>query len=338
MILASVIATMPKFNYSHVCISSLVFQVDEKMIDLSPPYQRGDVWSLEDRHNLIASILDKSYPIPSISLATNPKNIGIFESEVLDGRQRLTTLSMYRNDAFRYNGRLYSELDKWERNKFDMQQLQLCTIDNPTDAERRDYFRTLQMGHTLRVTEIAWSYDDHPVMLMIQNIRSDKLKEIEAFTSTDRHADVTILVNMYDIFTSSNPKVAGRYHSNSLKTYIEKNTDTPDYDVEMRMKTFINFLHAVYKITQPVDKSSIRSHFPLDMARIFAINDFKCDEHDVENVALFIDKMNAFVNNHSEDSCDAAEEYFYRLTDIKTSSSYTKRNIDDRMSFLTRLF
>ena len=329
---------MPKFNYSHVCISNLVFQVNEKIIDLSPPYQRGDVWSLEDRHNLIASILDKSYPIPSISLATNPRNIGIFESEVLDGRQRLTTLSMFQNDMFRYNGRLYSELDKRERNKFDITQIQLCTVDNPTDAERRDYFRTLQMGHALRVTEIAWSYDDHPVMLMIQNIRSDKLEEIETFTPTDRHADVTILVNMYDIFTSSNPKTAGRYHSNSLKTYIEKNTDSPGFDVEMRMKTFINFLHAVYKITQPVDKSSIRSHFPLDMARIFAINDFKCDEYDIENVALFVDKMNSFVNEHGEDSCNVAEEYFFRLIDIKTSSSYTKRNIDERMSYLTRLF
>jgi len=149
---------------------------------------------------------------------------------------------------------------------------------------------------------------------------------------------VTILVNMYDIFTSSNPKTAGRYHSNSLKTYIEKNTDSPGFDVEMRMKTFINFLHAVYKITQPVDKSSIRSHFPLDMARIFAINDFKCDERDVENVALFVDKMNSFVNDHGEDSCNMAEEYFFRLIDIKTSSSYTKRNIDERMSYLTRLF
>lgn len=27
---------MPKFNYSHVCISNLVFQVNEKIIDLSP--------------------------------------------------------------------------------------------------------------------------------------------------------------------------------------------------------------------------------------------------------------------------------------------------------------
>ena len=65
---------------------------------------------MNDRENLIASIIDKSFPIPSISIATNPNNFGIHESEVLDGRQRLTTLSMFRNSQFRYNGRLYSEM------------------------------------------------------------------------------------------------------------------------------------------------------------------------------------------------------------------------------------
>lgn len=336
--LLAIESTMPKFNYSHVCISNLVFQVDEKIIDLSPPYQRGDVWSMADREKLIASIVDKSFPIPSISLATNPDNICMFESEVLDGRQRLTTLSMYRNNEFKYNGRYYSDMTIREQNFFDITQIQLCTVENPTDAERRDYFRTLQMGHALRVTEIAWSYDDHPVMMMIQNIRSEKLKEIEAITPTERHADVTIMLNIYDIFTSANPKTAGRYHSNSLRTYIEKNNDTPDYEVEHKMKLFINFLHAVYKITQPICKSSIRSHFPLDMARIFAINDFACDEYDIENVALFVDNMNTFVRENNEDSNSVADEYFYRLIDIKTSSSYTKRNVDERMSYLTRLF
>lgn len=329
---------MPKFNYSHVCISNLVFQVDENIINLSPPYQRGDVWTMNDREKLIASIIDKSYPIPSISIATNPNNIGTHESEVLDGRQRLTTLSMFRNSQFRYNGRLYCEMPIREQQFFDITQIQLCTIENPTDIDRRDYFRTLQMGHTLRVTEIAWSYDDHPVMKMIQKIRSEKLKEIESFTPIGRYADMTTLINMYDIFTSTNPKIAGRLHSSALKVYIEKNTDVPPPDVEYRMRTFINFMYSVYGVTQPIDKGSIRSHFPLDMARIFALDEFKCDEHDVLNVALFIDKMNAFVHEYPEDTDGVADEYFYLLVDISTSSSYTKRNVDARMSHLMRLF
>ena len=74
------------------------------------------------------------------------------------------------------------------------------------------------------------------------------------------------------------------------------------------------------------------------MARIFALDEFKCDEHDVLNVALFIDKMNAFVHEYPEDTDGVADEYFYLLVDISTSSSYTKRNVDARMSHLMRLF
>ena len=333
---------MPKFHYTHVCISSLVFQVDEEIIDLNPPYQRGNVWTLADRQSLISSVIDKNYPIPSISLATNPHRVGIHESEVVDGRQRLTTLAMFRNDKFKYNGQLYSEMDIRKQHRFDMTQIQLCTIDNPTEAERREYFRRLQMGHSLRVTEVAWSYDDEPLMRMLQDVRNDLVSEIETFTPTGRHADVTILVNLYDIFTSATPKTAGRLHSVALKNYIEKNTDTPSLETEQRMRTFIRFLHAVYGITQPVDKGSIRSHFPLDMARIFALNDFKCDEHDVENVADFINKMNHFVKcyNAGEDEggFPVSNDYFFSLVEIATSASYTKRNTDTRMSLLTRLF
>jgi hypothetical protein len=333
---------MPKFHYSHVCISSLVYQVDENIINLNPPYQRGDVWSLADRQNLISSVVDKRYPIPSISLATNPHNFNIHESEVVDGRQRMTTLAMFKNNKFKYDGCFYSEMDIRKQTLFDMTQIQLCTIDNPTDTERREYFRRLQMGHTLRVTEIAWSYDDEPLVRMLHGLRDELVSDIEVFTPIGRHADLTILINLYDIFTSNIPKVAGRLHSTSLKCYIEKNTDDPSIETERRMRTFIHFLSAVYRVTQPVDKGSIRSHFPLDMARIFALNDFRCDEHDVDNVAAFINKMNDFVRRYNmgdeiEDEC-VSHEYFYSLVEIATSASYTKKNTDARMGVLMRLF
>jgi hypothetical protein len=333
---------MPKFHYSHVCISNLVYQIIEDIIDLNPPYQRGDVWTLADRQSLISSVIDKRYPIPSISLATNPHNFNIHESEVVDGRQRLTTLAMFRDDKFKYDGCFYSEMDPRKQALFDMTQIQLCTIENPSDTERREYFRRLQMGHQLRVTEVAWSYDDEPLVRMLHRLRNELLSEIEVFTPIGRHADLTILINLYDIFTSNTPKVAGRLHSTSLKCYIERNTDDPDIEVEQRIRTFIHFLSAVYGVTQPVDKGSIRSHFPLDIARIFALNEFRCDEEDVENVALFVNKLNDFVRRYNlgddfEDT-DVSSEYFFSLVEFATSASYTKKNTDARMSVLTRLF
>lgn len=57
-------------------------------INLTPSYQRGDVWSTNDRQALIESIL-RGIPLPSIIL----REVGAADpQEVVDGKQRLTAL------------------------------------------------------------------------------------------------------------------------------------------------------------------------------------------------------------------------------------------------------
>lgn len=65
-----------------------IFQLTKKKLNLTPSYQRGDVWRTADRQALIESIL-RGIPLPSIILlrtgATTPH-------DVVDGKQRLTAL------------------------------------------------------------------------------------------------------------------------------------------------------------------------------------------------------------------------------------------------------
>jgi len=66
----------------------------EGYLELSPPYQRGDVWGMIRRRNLIRSIM-LGIPIPSIIIndrfAANWGN----EIAVIDGKQRITTILMF---------------------------------------------------------------------------------------------------------------------------------------------------------------------------------------------------------------------------------------------------
>ncbi|MDB4902208.1 MAG: hypothetical protein JWQ63_1489 [Mucilaginibacter sp.] len=73
-------------------------------LDLSPPYQRNFIWSLEDQRILIESTF-KNYPIPNIFLRElQPGNF-----EVVDGQQRTRTLVAFRNGGFTdFNDRLYN--------------------------------------------------------------------------------------------------------------------------------------------------------------------------------------------------------------------------------------
>lgn len=64
-----------------------IYKLVDSPLNLSPTYQRGDVWSGTDRSALIESIL-RGVPLPSIILLRGKGN----SREVVDGKQRLTTI------------------------------------------------------------------------------------------------------------------------------------------------------------------------------------------------------------------------------------------------------
>jgi hypothetical protein len=90
-------------------LSDLVHSVDSGDLDLSPPYQRGDVWTDAQRANLIKSILI-GIPIAAIVLNRRGDNRAweqrtgrLKMSEpyfaCIDGKQRLTTVGLWLNDG-----------------------------------------------------------------------------------------------------------------------------------------------------------------------------------------------------------------------------------------------
>lgn len=78
--------------------------------------QRGDVWDMERRVSLIHSIVNEvacgSVLIRKMGFDELKKRHGkgkLAFHDILDGKQRLTTLKMFINDEFKYDGHYYSE-------------------------------------------------------------------------------------------------------------------------------------------------------------------------------------------------------------------------------------
>lgn len=65
-----------------------IFQLTKKPPNLTPSYQRGDVWGNGDRQSLMESIL-RGVPLPSIILLRTGSST---PHEVVDGKQRLTAI------------------------------------------------------------------------------------------------------------------------------------------------------------------------------------------------------------------------------------------------------
>jgi len=133
-------------------------------IDPKPPYQRGAVWSLERKQLLIDSLL-RGYDIPKIylrMLSTNDK----YESEVVDGQQRLRTIWEFLDSTFplgresvdfdnmdNLDGKYFKDLSSDQQDLILSFSLTISEIRDATDIEVRELFLRLQEGASLTPPE-----------------------------------------------------------------------------------------------------------------------------------------------------------------------------------------
>ncbi len=106
-----------------------------------PSYQRNKVWSEHSKVRLIESLL-LGYPIPLIFLSENSDG----RLEIVDGVQRITTLSSFRNDQLKlkkldklteFDGFTYSTLPLAEQRKFSDRSLRVIVLSDKTDINTR---------------------------------------------------------------------------------------------------------------------------------------------------------------------------------------------------------
>jgi hypothetical protein len=115
------------------------------MINLEPAFQRGSVWNKRYRRELITSLLF-GFPLPSIIFKVADDET----LQVFDGKQRLTTITMFLNDEFetsdyllegvKYEGqeinrKKMSELPKNLQRDIRQMSLQISKVNNMTDEQ-----------------------------------------------------------------------------------------------------------------------------------------------------------------------------------------------------------
>ncbi len=140
-----------------------VFQLKRKyekqpksMLDLTPSFQRGLVWNIKQKSELIESII-MGIPIPVFYVKENPDGVYV----VVDGKQRLTTLFDFINNKFalgklsiltEYRGLRFNDLSTLDQNKIEDYTLTVNVIKAPTsDRVTFDLFDRVNRGGT-RIT------------------------------------------------------------------------------------------------------------------------------------------------------------------------------------------
>lgn len=129
-------------------------------LDLNAPYQRGLVWGVTRKRNLIRSLLS-GIPVPSIVINDRSVRFEGWDAErdpfyvVVDGKQRITALRDFVDGKFSVPGHWFdvdadevrfTELDKPAQRKFMHRPIAVSEAKLATLDEERDMFDLINFG------------------------------------------------------------------------------------------------------------------------------------------------------------------------------------------------
>ena len=119
-------------------ISSLLHMTHRGGVDFDVEYQREHVWTTKDKIALIDSIFN-NIDIGKFVFFLLDYGSDVFY-EILDGKQRLSTLRDFYEDRFKYRGYYFSELSRMDKNKFEEHSVTIGYLENPNKHAIFDAF------------------------------------------------------------------------------------------------------------------------------------------------------------------------------------------------------
>lgn len=142
-----------------------------RVINVDPPYQRlGDIWSPEKKTRLIDSVFN-GFDMPKFYFHRKPEG-DPFHFDVVDGKQRLTTLLQFRSGDFELGktfvywgdsdtpledpprrGQSWSDLSEEAQSVFDSYLIAITEIENASEDEIKQFFLRLNEGVILNEVE-----------------------------------------------------------------------------------------------------------------------------------------------------------------------------------------
>ena len=169
--------TRPEFK----TVEDLVDLRRAKVLSANPEYQRGAVWTLDQKKKLIDSVL-RGYQLPVIYLHyIDRETAGLRQQsyEVIDGQQRIDALFQYVEGAFPlytveserarfprflqddpcpWGGKYFRQLPDELRDQLLKAEIPIAQINSQNSNEVRDLFVRLQSGYPLNAQEKRDAY------------------------------------------------------------------------------------------------------------------------------------------------------------------------------------
>lgn len=174
-----------------------------KRLDLTPPYQRRSVWTVNDQRFFLDTIF-RNYPCPPIFIHKTIDNTGVATYHVVDGKQRLETILKFAKNKLaiakdfgdeRLNGKKINEIEAELKKMFWNYSVPVDFIDLPVGLNINEIFdRVNRNSRNLERQELRHArYDGWFITEAEKEIDDDKFWEdikVTSRTKAKRMKDV----------------------------------------------------------------------------------------------------------------------------------------------------
>ncbi|MDQ0885921.1 hypothetical protein QFZ81_001009 [Paenibacillus sp. V4I9] len=130
-------------DFSQIFLQGIIDKAYYNGVDLSPSYQIDFIWSLDEKVKLIDSIFNGFGIGEFVFVRLESENQGMFEYEILDGKERMKTILEFYEDRFSYKGMLYSDLCDNDQGSFIFYSTRFAVLSGISEEQKLRYFLKL---------------------------------------------------------------------------------------------------------------------------------------------------------------------------------------------------
>ncbi|GAB2769878.1 hypothetical protein GCM10027275_10510 [Rhabdobacter roseus] len=308
-------------------LSDLIFKHEHGYINLNPPYQRGDIWTMPAKKKLIESIKLK-YPLPAFFLFKNE----VSKYEMVDGQQRTRTILGYAKGLFPdINKQEFEDSDKdFFLNHY---KISVFVITIATQSEIEDfYYRVNKFGTKLNRPEILKAqYSNSPLQNLIERISdSPQFESIELFTQStlNRLTDFDFIGELLGIlkFGITDKKL-------SVDRWYQDSTFSEPQAEELERRFFV-ILDDVIRFNEiyPLKNTRYRQRNDFYTLFCFLINTQELKKSSLDHFYKILVLIGEDISP-SQEECFAFQEYATNCV----SQSNSKNAREERLRFFNEL-
>ncbi|QLH08564.1 DUF262 domain-containing protein [Candidatus Nitrosotenuis sp. DW1] len=234
-------------------------------LDLDPPYQRRSVWTPTDREYFLDTIF-KNYPCPAIFLHKETDDVGKTTYHVVDGKQRLQTILMFKDNEVsigkkfgdvNFVGKKFEDLSPDQKKRF-WDYVIIVDFVNPNSGLINEVFDRLNRNaRNLNEQELRHAKYDGWFINEVEKEAENgfwEIVKISTKTKSKRMKDIQFISELLMVIIEK--KIIG-FDQNHIDTIYAKYNDLSNPEVVFEEDSYISEKDRIRNYLNEVEKEKV---------------------------------------------------------------------------------